>query len=82
MADLARAARSFRPRLLLPELRNVVLPVRLIEHPHFGQTVLSDAITFSRLIFCLVGIASRILSRSPECGRRAGGRDVANFGKV
>jgi hypothetical protein len=56
MADLARAARSFRPRLLLPELRNVVLPVRLIEHPHFGQTVLSDAITFSRLIFCFWGM--------------------------
>jgi hypothetical protein len=26
-----------------------------IEHPHFGQVVLSDAITFSKLIFCFRG---------------------------
>jgi len=26
-----------------------------IKHPHFGQTVLRDAITFSRLIFCFWG---------------------------
>ena len=27
-----------------------------IEYPHFGQRVLSDAFTLSRLIFCLLGI--------------------------
>lgn len=27
----------------------------VIENPHFGQTVLRDAITFSRLIFCFWG---------------------------
>ena len=27
----------------------------VIEHPHFGQTVLRDAFTFSRLIFCFWG---------------------------
>jgi hypothetical protein len=35
--------------------------VRPIEHPHFGQRVLSDALTFSRLIFCFWSL--QILSR-------------------
>jgi hypothetical protein len=29
-----------------------------IEYPHFGQRVLSDAFTLSRLIFCLLGIGA------------------------
>jgi hypothetical protein len=29
-----------------------------IEYPHFGQRVLSDAFTLSRLIFCLLGMSA------------------------
>jgi hypothetical protein len=44
----------------------------VIEHPHFGQTVLSDAMTFSRLIFCFWG--TRRLSHLGEAGRASLGR--------
>jgi len=36
----------------------------VIEHPHFGQMVLSAALTFSRLIFCVC--TREIVSRSRE----------------
>lgn len=32
----------------------------VIEHPHFGHTVLRDAITGSRSIFCLRGIVTSL----------------------
>ena len=44
-----------------------------IEHPHFGQRVLSDARTFSRLIFCLLGIW--------RCELYADGKTTLNYGR-
>lgn len=41
----------------------------VIEYPHFGQTVLSDAITFSRLIFCFVG-TWEIVSRGQRMAKQ------------
>jgi hypothetical protein len=32
-----------------------------IEHPHFGQTVLSASLTFSRLIFCFFALVQPAL---------------------
>jgi hypothetical protein len=43
----------------------------VIEQPHFGQTVLSDASTCSRLIFCFWGtreIVSRAYTIAEEKG--------------
>jgi hypothetical protein len=41
----------------------------VIEQPHFGQTVLRAALTFSRLIFCFLG-KREIVSRSKVQGPR------------
>jgi hypothetical protein len=42
----------------------------MIEHPHAGQTVFRDAMTFSRLIFCFWG-TREIVSREAQEKRNA-----------
>ncbi len=39
------------PPIFSKSMRRILSGV--IRHPHFGQTALRDALTFSRLIFCL-----------------------------
>ena len=50
---------------------------RWVEYPHFGQTVLSDAITFSRLILCFWGIGVRTRSFRSSCIESFQGAEIS-----